>query len=101
VIIQGIAAILEKHTMPPWRGVGVTIVLGCNVVDYDMCFSGYGGVVQLVHRRLWEAGHKGVMHFGAFASIKCADFSEANKIHQLVRGMTHEVRHHILWSLHR
>jgi hypothetical protein len=100
-MMQGIAAILEKHTMPPWRGVGVTIVLGCNVVDDDMCFSGYGGVVQLVHRRLWEAGHKGVMHFGAFASMKCGDFSEANKIHQTVRGMTAEVRYRILWSLHR
>lgn len=45
---------------------------------------------ELGCRALMMSVPQGVLHFGGYGSVRCADDTEANKVHQVLRGLTPE-----------
>ncbi len=91
VFAQGLHKILESVSLPPWRGMAGPISLKYHTEQTTLCLHGMGGVVQAAYTQLWQAGHKGTLHHGGFATVYCGDMERMGKARSVVQFMVSEV----------
>jgi TolA-binding protein len=90
VFATGLHKILDSLSLPAWRGISSPMSLKYQVEGTTLCLHGVGGVVQAAYTQLWQAGHRGTLHHGGFATVYCPDVNTAAKAQGMVQMIAGE-----------